>query len=167
MRGSGRRTGGGTYRAARAFGGAGVVALVAAGQAVYGQVVRDGSLGPAGVLPGPQVVVPASSGTTAGSNLFHSFSRFDVPAGGSVTFEGPDSTQNVLARVTGGSTSSINGRLVCPIPGANLYLINPDGVVFGASASLEVRGSFAVTTADFVRLGADGRFEARTTARAS
>jgi filamentous hemagglutinin family protein len=128
---------------------------------VRAQVVLDGSLGQAGPLAGPNVVVPASVGRTIGSSLFHSFSRFDVASGQSVTFQGGGSIQNVLARVTGGFATLIDGKVRCDIPGADLYLINPAGVVFGPGASLEVRGSFAVSTADFVRLGADGRFDAR------
>jgi filamentous hemagglutinin family protein len=134
---------------------------------VAAQVVLDGSFGRAGPLAGPNVVVPSSAGRTVGTNLFHSFSRFDVARGESVTFQGPGSIRNVLARVTGGVASMIDGKLRCEIPGADLYLINPAGVVFGPGASLEVRGSFAVSTADFVRLGTDGRFDARAAAAES
>src|SRR5258705_311811 len=91
---------------------------------VCAQVVLDGTLGPSGPLSGPNLIVPAASGRTVGTNLFHSFSRFDINSGESVTFQGPTSVQNVLARVTGGSPSNINGALRCDIPGADLYLIN-------------------------------------------
>src|SRR5688500_12220719 len=112
----------------------GVVACGLGGPTSPAQVVRDGTVGPAGALPGPQVVVPVSSGTSVGGNLFHSFSRVDVPGGTSVEFEGPGTVQNVLARVTGGTPSAINGRLICAIPGADLYLINPAGVMLGPAA---------------------------------
>jgi len=52
----------------------------------------------------------------------------------------------------------IDGTLQSDIPGANLYLLNPAGVVFGPKARLEVNGSFHVSTADFLRLGEDGAF---------
>lgn len=149
-------------RLARLGAAAGVGACGLFCAAAGGQVVLDGSLGPAGTLVGPRVIVPAELGTTAGSNLFHSFSRFDVASGTSVEFQGPDSIQNVLARVTGGSPSAIDGRIICAIPGADLYLVNPAGVMFGPGAALEVRGSFAVTSADYIRLGTgDAKFDAR------
>src|SRR5687768_7058835 len=107
-----------------------LIALCAA-STLRAQVVLDGTLGTTGQLAGPHVIVPASAGQSLGGNLFHSFSRLDIAAGGSVTFQGPGSVQNVLARVTSGSPSSIDGALRCDIPGADLYLINPAGVMFG------------------------------------
>jgi len=78
------------------------------------------------------------------------------------TFTGPANIQNVISRVTGGTASSIDGTIQCTIPGANFFLINPFGVMFGPSASVNVSGSFAVTTADYVKLADGGRFDART-----
>src|SRR5205814_10368457 len=69
---------------------------------------------------------------------------FDVPGGSGVS--------NILARVTGGA-STIDGTLHSD---ANLFLINPAGMIFGANAKLDVNGSFTATTADFVKLG-DGQ----------
>jgi filamentous hemagglutinin family protein len=124
------------------------------------QVKTDGSLGPKTAVAGPDFKLPASLGKQVGPNLFHSFEEFSIPTGGSATFQGPESVQNVLARVTGGKASNIAGRLSCDIPAANLYLINPAGVVFGPGATLDVQGSFAVTTADQIRLAGGGLFPA-------
>jgi filamentous hemagglutinin family protein len=99
-------------------------------------------------------------GTIRGSNQFHSFDRFSVGAGDIASFNGPVGIENILSRVTGGMGSDINGMLRSTIDGANLFLLNPAGVVFGPNASLDITGSFFVSTADFLRLGEDGIFYA-------
>jgi filamentous hemagglutinin family protein len=95
-----------------------------------------------------------------GGNLFHSFGLFNVNTGERATFTGPNSVENVLGRITGGSSSTIDGLLRSEIPGANLFLINPAGIMFGPNAQLDAQGSFHASTADFVRLGENGRFDA-------
>lgn len=140
-------------------------AIVAAGgvvlaKAVAAQVVFDGSLGAAGALAGPAYAIAAASGKQVGGNLFHSFSRFDIAKGESATFSGPASVANVIGRVTGGSASTIDGAVRSTIAGANLYLINPKGIVFGANASLDVDGSFHASTADYLKFGDGARFSA-------
>ncbi|MGI8738701.1 MAG: filamentous hemagglutinin N-terminal domain-containing protein [Gammaproteobacteria bacterium] len=124
------------------------------------EITLDGTLGPGGLLTGPQYLVPAEDGTQFGRNLFHSFGVFNINTGESATFTGPNSIQNVLGRVTGGEASIVDGLLRSEIPGASLYLINPAGVIFGPDAQLDVQGSFHVSTADYLRLGAGGRFAA-------
>jgi filamentous hemagglutinin family protein len=86
-----------------------------------------------------------------GKNLFHSFERFDVPTRGRVTFTGPGRLDNVISRVTGGEPSSIDGTLASRVPGADVYLVNPSGILFGPNARLDVPGSFHASTADEVR----------------
>lgn len=126
-----------------------------------GDVTLDGSLGPAGPLPGPDYQVSADLGQQQGGNLFHSFGRFRIESQESVTFQNPASVDNIVGRVTGGDVSDVDGTLRTEGPGgANLWLINPAGIVFGENASLEVQGSFYASTADYVRLGSDGRFAA-------
>ncbi len=134
--------------------------LLLLGALGHTQVTLDGSVGPAGSLPGPDVIVPAEVGRTHGANLFHSFGQFNVPDQGSVTFTGPTSVANILGRVTGGSPSRIDGSLRSEIPGANLYLINPAGVVFGLYAQLDVQGSVHISTADTLQLTDRARFSA-------
>src|ERR671914_730969 len=126
------------------------------------EVTLDGTLGPAGSLTGPHFVIPDTVGQTVGTNLFHSFGLFNINTGESATFTGPSSIENVLGRVTGGSSSFIDGLLRTQFESAspNLFLLNPAGVLFGPNAELDVQGSFHVSTADYLKLGDGRRFEA-------
>lgn len=124
------------------------------------QVVTDGTLGPARTLAGPDRQIPQRLGTTRGSNLFHSFRRFDVPAGESATFHGSAALSAIVGRVTGGTASRIDGRLAATAPNADLYLLNPAGVLFGPDASIDVPGAFHVATADHLRFADGTRFQA-------
>ncbi|MHB8763285.1 MAG: two-partner secretion domain-containing protein [Deferrisomatales bacterium] len=90
-------------------------------------------------------------GQTRGGNLFHSFGAFDIVTGESAAFTGAAGIANIIGRVTGGGPSSIDGLLRSAIDGANLFLINPAGVMFGPNASLEVSGSFHASTADYLK----------------
>ncbi len=98
-------------------------------------------------------------GAVRGSNLFHSFQEFNVSEGTSVYFSNPVGIENILSRVTGGNPSNIFGQLGV-LGEANLFLINPNGIIFGPNASLDLRGSFLATTADSIRLGENGEFSA-------
>ncbi|MDM8548462.1 filamentous hemagglutinin N-terminal domain-containing protein [Desulfobacterales bacterium HSG2] len=120
----------------------------------------DGSVGNAGKLdlPGPNYEIKPEYGQQAGANLFHSFHRFNIHSDQSATFSGPDSVQNVISRVTGGDASWIDGTLRSTIPGADMYLLNPAGVMFGQNAALDLGGSFHVSTADYLRMGENDRF---------
>ena len=92
-------------------------------------------------------------------NLFHSFSQFNVNNGQRVYFNNPTGVENILTRVTGGNASNILGTL--GVDGnANLFLINPSGIVFGENARLDVRGSFVGTTASGLQFGEQGNFSA-------
>ncbi len=98
-----------------------------------------------------------------GSNLFHSLSQFSVGEGDIANFLNDSglATENILNRVTGGDASDIFGTIqTTGFGAANLFLFNPAGVVFGPTASLNVAGSFYVSTADFISLGTDGIFYA-------
>jgi len=125
------------------------------------EVTFDATLGPGGTLSG-NFDIPDSFGMQVGSNLFHSFSTFNIDAGESATFTSGYAgiTDNVIGRVTGGSLSTIDGLLASSIPGAAIWLINPSGVVFGDNASLSVPGAFHVSTADYLLLEDGGRFDA-------
>jgi len=111
--------------------------------------------------------IPHTDGTTIDSNLFHSFSDFNINTGESATFTGPGSIDNVITRVTGSGTSTFNGpltSLVNPstgqLTGANFYFINPNGLIFKEGANLNIGGAFYATTSDYVRLGQDGVYYA-------
>ncbi|MGA2229810.1 MAG: filamentous hemagglutinin N-terminal domain-containing protein, partial [Tepidisphaeraceae bacterium] len=131
-----------------------VFAIAACARA--GSVVNDASLGSAPVAHSGNIfTIGPSSGKQVGTNLFFSLSTLNLDKGETANFTGPSSITNVLTRVTGGP-STIDGTLQCSIANANFLLINPQGVVFGPDASLNVSGSFVVTTADQLKL-ADGQ----------
>lgn len=98
-------------------------------------------------------------GLQHGSNLFHSFSRFNVDSGATVHFRDPGVT-NILSRVTGNDLSNIEGILGILGGSANLFLMNPNGILFGPNASLDIRGSFVATTANAIQFGNQGFFRA-------
>ncbi|GAB4291206.1 MAG: hypothetical protein Fur0025_26350 [Oscillatoriaceae cyanobacterium] len=112
------------------------------------QIIPDNTLGTESstvTTTEPQVQT-IDGGAIRGSNLFHSFSEFNIGEGNSVYFTNPDGIQNIINRVTGPNPSNIFGTL--GVSGsANLYLLNPNGIIFGPNASLDIRGSFLGTTA--------------------
>src|SRR5215471_4151025 len=126
----------------------------------HAQITLDGSLGPKGPLTGPAYSIDAKVGQLHGNNLFHSFGQFNVHTGESATFTGPSTVENVIGRVTGGQQSLIDGPLRSEMPKANVYLLNPNGVMFGAHAALDVPGSFHVSTADYLRMADGEKFSA-------
>jgi filamentous hemagglutinin family protein len=104
-------------------------------------------------------------GARRGGNLFHSFGQFDIQDGRGAYFNNPTGVENVFGRVTGNVPSNIQGTLGVIQEGstevlgnANLFLINPNGIVFGAGARLDLGGSFVGTTADGVGFGDRGVF---------
>ncbi|WP_216351191.1 filamentous hemagglutinin N-terminal domain-containing protein [Leptolyngbya sp. 'hensonii'] len=98
-------------------------------------------------------------GAVRGINVFHSFSQFSVGQGQGAYFATPAGVQNILSRVTGDTPSIIQGRLGV-VGNANLFLVNPKGIVFGPNSSLDVTGSFVGTTASGIPLGDKGSFSA-------
>ncbi|MBN3906098.1 MAG: filamentous hemagglutinin N-terminal domain-containing protein [Nostoc sp. NMS1] len=103
-----------------------------------------------------------TGGATRGINLFHSFQEFNVSEERGAYFFSPSANiQNILARVTGNNPSEILGTLgTLGSSSPNLFLINPDGIVFGKNASLDVQGSFVGTTANGIQFGNQGVFSA-------
>jgi filamentous hemagglutinin family protein len=123
-------------------------------------ITSDGTLGTTVNRSGN--VIDINGGTIKGSNQFHSFRQFNVGTGDIASFNGPPNVtiRNILSRVTGGTRSEIDGTLRSTIPGANLFLMNPSGILFGPNARLDVSGSFHATTADYIRLQDGARFNA-------
>ncbi|MDM8558599.1 filamentous hemagglutinin N-terminal domain-containing protein [Candidatus Parabeggiatoa sp. HSG14] len=128
---------------------------------INAEITTDGSLGSRANLPGPNYLIGADLGQQHGGNLFHSFQDFNLNSAESATFSGPNSVQNILSRVTGGNPSNIDGLIHSTIPNAAFYFLNPNGIMFGPNARLDVQGSFHASTADYLHLGEGGRFDAR------
>ncbi len=138
------------------------LALLFAATRIRGEVIVDGSLGGGQrALSGSPFEIKHTDGFSSGRNLFHSFKQFTLKSSETATFTGPNDYDNILARVTGGA-SSIDGQIASTIKNANLFLINPAGILFGSNASINVSGSFFATTADYIKLGEDGKFAATT-----
>jgi filamentous hemagglutinin family protein len=100
-----------------------------------------------------------TGGSQAGNNLFHSFEDFSVPQNGSASFENSSNIQNIIGRVTGSSVSEIDG-LIKAQDNANLLLINPNGIIFGVDARLDIGGSFLATTANSIQFSDGSQFSA-------
>jgi filamentous hemagglutinin family protein len=118
------------------------------------QIIPDNTLGPESSrsvsdtinnLPSDRI----DGGATRGSSLFHSFGEFNIGEGRGAYFENPSGITNIFTRVTGGNKSNILGSLGV-LGNANLFLINPKGIVFGPKARLDVGGSFMAATADSI-----------------
>ncbi|MEH2181682.1 two-partner secretion domain-containing protein [Nostoc sp.] len=127
----------------------------------FAQLTPDNSLGKerSQVIPINTNNDCIEGGAARGANLFHSFQDFNVGEGQGVYFANPEGITNIFSRVTGGNSSNIFGRLGV-LGGANLFLLNPNGILFGKNASLDVQGSFVGTTANGIQFGNQGVFSA-------
>jgi len=86
-------------------------------------------------------------GARRGKNLFHSFQEFGIPQGRSAYFIPQGNITNIFSRVTGKNISNIQGIL--GVRGsANLFLLNPNGIIFGRNAKLDLKGSFIGSTGE-------------------
>jgi filamentous hemagglutinin family protein len=134
-------------------------------QPVIAQVIPDNTMG-TNVAPNININGVLSDrvdgGAKVGNNLFHSFSSFNINPATGVYFTNPTDITNIFARVTGSNSSNINGTLGV-LGGANLFLMNPNGIVFNSGAKLDLSGSFLATTASSIHF-ADGKvFEIKDT----
>ncbi|MEH2127936.1 two-partner secretion domain-containing protein [Nostoc sp.] len=139
----------------------GLVILVGAigiqGGSTSAQVTPDFSVGTY-VKRIDDTTLDITGGTTVGNtNLFHSFSNFSVKPDEVVSFRNVGTINNILVRVTGGNPSDIQGILQAEGK-ANLFLINPNGIIFGGNSQLIIGGSFIATTASAIRFPGGGEF---------
>ncbi len=135
---------------------AGLLWSLGAGAATA-QVTTDGSVGTVVTQNGATITIPQNLGLTnaSGTTVLHSFNQFDITSSQTVTFQGSSSLTAIIARITGGTASSIDGTITSTAPNAALFLINPNGFVFGPNASISVPGSLYISTADKLNF-ADG-----------
>ncbi|NET47744.1 MAG: filamentous hemagglutinin N-terminal domain-containing protein [Merismopedia sp. SIO2A8] len=118
-------------------------------QAVNAQVKPDQTLGPESSLLTPldRLNQRVDGGAIRGDYLFHSFENFSIPEDSGVFFSNPDTVDHIFSRVTGTLRSDIFGTLGV-LGDADLFFLNPNGVLFGPNARLDIRGSFVVSTGD-------------------
>ena len=126
----------------------------------FSQITPDSTLPTASSVNQVLNTINITGGTSANTNLFHSFNDFNIPVNTTAHFQNSALINNIFTRVTGSGISNIDGILKADFS-ANVFLINPNGIVFGQGASLEIGGSFLATTANIVKFSDGSEFHAK------
>ncbi len=132
---------------------------IMSGSYAFAQIAPDVSVGNMSNVQVNEDLSVIGGGTQVGNSLFHSFSQLSVPTGSSAYFNNALHIENIFTRVTDTSISNIDG-LIRTNGAANLFLVNPNGIVFGSNARLDVSGSFAATTASGLKFADGNEFNA-------
>jgi filamentous hemagglutinin family protein len=146
----------------------GCFAIAFSANPAVAQITPDATLGTESSVVTPNLNIRGlptdqiNGGAVRGTNLFHSFQEFNVGDGQRVYFANPAGIENILSRVTGNNLSNILGTLGVD-GGASLFLLNPNGIIFGSNAQLDISGSFVASTANSVVFDNGYQFSAKNT----
>jgi filamentous hemagglutinin family protein len=130
------------------------------------QISPDGTLPTTVNISGNLYDIIGGNRPDNGANLFHSLKDFSIQSSDTARFIYDSGVSNIITRITGGSPSQIDGTIQTLINGttnignANLFIINPSGIIFGANAKLDIGGSFVGSTADSIKLTDGTEFSA-------
>ncbi|MEL7512070.1 MAG: filamentous hemagglutinin N-terminal domain-containing protein, partial [Cyanobacteria bacterium J06554_3] len=84
-------------------------------------------------INGGSTTYTITGGARRDTTLFHSFEAFSIPTGDRAVFANSAALSNIISRVTGDSLSRLDGRIQAS-GSANVFVINPNGIVIGPAA---------------------------------